>query len=231
MNSFISWIGGKKLLRKHIISQFPEGFDRYIEVFGGAGWILFGKEKGRELEVFNDIDGELINLYRCVKYHCKALQEELEYSLSSREIFYNDRERIKAKGTTDIQRAAAYFRLIRTSFGSDRRSFNTSARRLSDIENKDFQNLIEVYDRKSALFYLDPPYYKSERYYDNNFGENDHIRLLETLKKIKGKWILSYNNHDRIKEMYQEFQVIEINRFNNLSNKNQEYKELIIKNY
>ena len=121
MNSFISWIGGKKLLRKHIISQFPEGFDRYIEVFGGAGWILFGKEKGRELEVFNDIDGELINLYRCVKYHCKALQEELEYSLSSREIFYNDRERIKAKGTTDIQRAAAYFRLIRTSFGSDKK--------------------------------------------------------------------------------------------------------------
>ena len=78
MNSFISWIGGKKLLRKHIISQFPERFDRYIEVFGGAGWILFGKEKGRELEVFNDIDGELINLYRCVKYHCKALQEENE---------------------------------------------------------------------------------------------------------------------------------------------------------
>lgn len=40
MNSFISWIGGKKLLRKHIISQFPEGFDRYIEVFGGAGCFI-----------------------------------------------------------------------------------------------------------------------------------------------------------------------------------------------
>lgn len=247
MNSFISWIGGKKLLRKQIISQFPREVDRYIEVFGGAGWVLFGKGKGRELEVFNDIDGELINLYRCVKYHCKALQEELAYSLSSREIFYTDKERIKAKGTTDIQRAAAYFRLIRTSFGSDRRSFNTSSRRLSDkieylseisqrlesvvIENKDFQNLMEVYDRKNALFYLDPPYYKSEKYYDEEFGENDHIRLLETLKKIKGKWILSYNNHDRIKEMYREFQVVEIGRFNNLSNRSREYKELIIKNY
>lgn len=91
--------------------------------------------------------------------------------------------------------------------------------------------MIEVYDRKSALFYLDPPYYKSEDYYDEEFGEADHIRLLETLKKIKGKWILSYNNHDRIKELYQGFSIIEISRFNNLSNRNPEYKELLIKNY
>ena len=55
MNSFIAWIGGKRLLRKAIIERFPEeGFDRYIEVFGGAGWVLFGKEVGKELEVFND---------------------------------------------------------------------------------------------------------------------------------------------------------------------------------
>ena len=67
MNSFICWVGGKKLLRKSIIDNFPEGTDRYIEVFGGAGWVLFGKEP-HKLEVFNDIDGELINLYRCVKY-------------------------------------------------------------------------------------------------------------------------------------------------------------------
>ena len=51
MNSFIAWIGGKRLLRKAIIERFPEeGFDRYIEVFGGAGWGRFGKEVGKELE-------------------------------------------------------------------------------------------------------------------------------------------------------------------------------------
>ncbi len=37
MDSFISWIGGKKLLRKEIISRFPIEFDKYVEVFGGAG--------------------------------------------------------------------------------------------------------------------------------------------------------------------------------------------------
>ena len=45
-----------------------------FEVFGGAGWVLFGKEVGKELEVFNDADSNLINLYRCIKYHCEELQ-------------------------------------------------------------------------------------------------------------------------------------------------------------
>ena len=45
MDSFITWIGGKRLLRKEIIQKFPaEGIDKYVEVFGGAAWVLFGKE-------------------------------------------------------------------------------------------------------------------------------------------------------------------------------------------
>ena len=44
MNSFISWVGGKRLLRKKIIEQFPEEYGRYIEVFGGDGWVFLGKE-------------------------------------------------------------------------------------------------------------------------------------------------------------------------------------------
>lgn len=53
MNSFIPWIGGKKLLRKEILSRFPkEQPSRYIEVFGGAGWVLFAKEhNSKQLEI------------------------------------------------------------------------------------------------------------------------------------------------------------------------------------
>ena len=70
MNSFIGWIGGKRLLRKEILGRFPEDIGRYIEVFGGAGWVLFAKEKqAGQLEVYNDRDGNLVNLYRCIKYH------------------------------------------------------------------------------------------------------------------------------------------------------------------
>ena len=86
MNSFISWIGGKKLLRKHIMEQFPDqvAYNRYIEVFGGAGWLLFSRDKHASMEVFNDVNGELINLYRVVKYHPEPLQKEMEWLLMSR---------------------------------------------------------------------------------------------------------------------------------------------------
>ena len=63
MNSFISWVGGKKALRDLIVQHFPLGYDRYIEVFGGGGWVLFHKLPGRDFEVYNDFNGLLVNLY------------------------------------------------------------------------------------------------------------------------------------------------------------------------
>ena len=79
MNSFISWIGGKKSLKKKIIEQFPKNYDRYIEVFGGAGWVLFDKEKHADMEVQYDIpldgrnsagSGELKIVYSVLGSHC-----------------------------------------------------------------------------------------------------------------------------------------------------------------
>ena len=69
MNSFIAWVGGKKALRKLIYTMFPVQFDRYIEVFGGGGWVLFGKPPNlkRKLEVYNDYNSNLANLFYCVK--------------------------------------------------------------------------------------------------------------------------------------------------------------------
>lgn len=88
MNSFISWIGGKKLLRKHILELFPEEYSRYIEVFGGAGWVLFGDERKGVLEVYNDINSDLVNLYRCIKYHPGEMQKELQGVFTSRELYF-----------------------------------------------------------------------------------------------------------------------------------------------
>lgn len=45
MNSFFPWVGGKKLMRDIILERFPVKYDRYIEVFGGAAWILFAKSR------------------------------------------------------------------------------------------------------------------------------------------------------------------------------------------
>ena len=62
MDSFITWIGGKKLLRKQIVNRFPEKMEKYVEVFGGAAWVLFYKDKHAEKEVYNDINSEFYTL-------------------------------------------------------------------------------------------------------------------------------------------------------------------------
>jgi DNA adenine methylase len=251
MNSFISWIGGKKLLKKEIINRFPEKFNRYIEVFGGAGWVLFGKDKIANMEVYNDYNSDLVNLFRCVKFHCGELQRELSFMLNSRELFYDFANQYNTRGMTDIQRAARFFMLIKTSYGSDQRSYgcvkkniNVMIQYLTDIqerlsnvviENKDFENLIKVYDKSDSLIYLDPPYFGTERYYQVEFSEEDHIRLYNCVKKIRGKFILSYNDCEFIKNLYKDFNIDQVERNNNLigryNDKKHTYNELIIRNY
>lgn len=252
MDSFIAWIGGKKLLRKEICNRFPENFNKYIEVFGGAAWVLFYKDKHAEFEVYNDINGNLVNLFKCVKYHPAAFQEEFEFVLNSREVFSNFKELYQCSALTDIQRSARYLYIIKASYGSNCRNFGAKPRDITNaeylkevkerlkrvcIENKSFDRLILQYDRQETLFYCDPPYYGSESFYnngENTFDIEQHLKLNEILRNIKGKCIVSYNDAEFIRNLYKDFKIEEIERSNNLAvrcGKNKTYKELIIKNY
>ncbi|EOS24129.1 DNA adenine methylase [Lachnospiraceae bacterium 3-1] len=251
MNSFISWIGGKKLLRKRIVAEFPEkeSFNRYIEVFGGAGWILFASDKHAEIEVYNDVNGNLVNLFRCVKYHSEALQKELEFLLMSREQFFDAKEQMEIRGLTDIQRAARFYIVIKESFGSDLRSFSVRPKNIDNainyiqtvserlntvvIENQDFECILKTYDKEDALFYLDPPYFETEKYYPDRFILEDHVRLKAALKRLEGKFLLSYNDCEYIREVYKDYEIIEMERMNNLvqGEKRPRFKEVLIKNY
>ncbi|MDE5556267.1 MAG: DNA adenine methylase, partial [Ruminococcus sp.] len=78
-------------------------------------------------------------------------------------------------------------------------------------------------------FYCDPPYSNTERYYDKTFQTDDHERLKAVLSQIKGRFILSYNDDEYIRELYKDYEIIPIERQNNLSR--DIYKELIIKNF
>lgn len=251
MNSFISWIGGKKLLRNKILEIFPESesYNRYIEVFGGAGWVLFSKERHAELEVYNDVNGNLVNLFRCAKYHPAALQTELEYTLMSREQFFDAKSQIEAKGITDIQKAARFFILIKESYGTDLRSFGVSSKNMKNaidyiskvsdrlssvvVENQDFECILKTYDKTDTFFYLDPPYYETKRCYQYEFTPEDHVRLKDALKKMKGKFLLSYNDCGYIRELYSNYHIVEVERLHNLVKEKEKphYKELLIKNY
>lgn len=253
MNSFIRWIGGKKLLRETIVSRFPkEGPQKYVEVFGGAGWVLFHRNKHAPKEVYNDINSNLVNLFRMMKHHPEAIKKELEYALNSRELFQMCRRSIDREDLTEIQRAARFLFLIKTSYGGKVSSFGCQTRdvlqlknleeikeRLSAvlIENCSFADLIQKHDGNGTLFYCDPPYYGAEKYYDTGdfvFDESQHILLRDKLANIKGKFILTYNNSSFLKELYQDFSIEEVERSNNLGvvlGGEKRYKELIIRNF
>lgn len=252
MESCIGWIGGKRLLRKAILERFPsDEVGRYIEVFGGAGWVLFGKEKiPGQLEVYNDLNGNLVNLFRCVKYHCGEVQKELEWLLTSREQFFDCLAQLDVRGLTDIQRAARFFYSVKISFGCDQRTYATSAKSIDNaaeylekvklrlkgvnIEHRDFEPLIKTYDRKNALFYLDPPYVGTEGYYDCSFGADDHQRLRTILEGIKGRFILSYNDCPMVRELYAGYRIEGISRAATLAgngNNKEQFAEVIIRNF
>jgi len=101
------------------------------------------------------------------------------------------------------------------------------------VENLDFERLIKIYDKPDALFYLDPPYYDAEKYYPDRFNPDDHERLRDALDRMKGKLILSYNDCPTIRELYKGYNIIGIERFDNLTSKDggQQYKEVLIKNF
>ena len=135
------------------------------------------------------------------------------------------------------------------SFGADRKTFGTNKKNLTNsieylaevqgrlknvvIENRDFESLIRVYDRPGALFYLDPPYHGTEKYYEGGFSHDDHIRLKTVLDGIKGKFILSYNDDEFIRDLYKDYHIEGISRNSNLTNKMNAdtFDEVIIKNF
>ena len=89
MNSIISWVGGKKALRDLIYQKMPKEFGRYIEVFGGGGWVLFGRTPNAAMEVYNDFNSDLANLFRCVRDQPMAFLKELGFlPLNGRDEFF-----------------------------------------------------------------------------------------------------------------------------------------------
>ena len=163
---------------------------------------------------------------------------------------------LQQKNTTDIQRAAWFYQIIRQSYSSGLTSFASqphdlwddfpliqqSSRRLKDvvIENQDFERLIRHYDRPTAFFYCDPPYHKTEGYYQNigerGFTEDDHIRLRDRLLKIEGRFLLSYNDDGFVRELYDRPGIVvqEVTRLNNMRQRFEggaQFSELLIANY
>ncbi|EFO2293138.1 DNA adenine methylase [Escherichia coli] len=248
----VPWIGGKRRLAKHILPLFP-AHTCYVEPFCGAAALYFLKTPSK-IEVINDINGELVNLYRVVKHHLEEFVRQFKWALVSRQI-YKWLQDTPEETLTDIQRAARFYYLQKQAFGGKvaEHTFGTSTTsaprfnllrieeelsmahlRLSRtlIEHLDWHQCIERYDRPHTLFYCDPPYWGTEGY-GVEFGLENYDHMAELARSTKGKMIISVND---IPEMRQAFnglniQTVDISYNLKVTGKPSPKKELVICNF
>ena len=150
----------------------------------------------------------------------------------------------------NLRRAAMFLKLLRYSYSSGGKSFACQPMNIRSlfgliqdvsirlnnavIENQDFEVLIKHYDRKNAFFYCDPPYYSSEYVYQCGFTWDDHLRLKNTLANSKGKWLVSYNDCEEIRNLYDGYSFFDFTRLHNMKqriNAGEQFPELLISNY
>jgi len=224
----VPWIGGKRRLAKHILPLFPE-HTCYVEPFCGAAALYFLKAPTK-VEVLNDVNGELVNLYRVVRHHLEEFVRQFKWALTSRQIF-KWLQITPEETLTDIQRAARFFYLQKMAFGGkvEGQTFGTSTTsgpklnllrleedlsaahlRLSRtyIENLDWAACITKYDREHTLIYCDPPYWGTEGY-GVDFGLHQYQRMGDLAKTVQGRMIISVND---IPEMHEAFAGLHIER-------------------
>ena len=224
MKTPISYYGGKQNLVTIIQTLIPD-HNLYAEPFCGGAAVFFNKPKS-EIEVLNDCNKELINIYRVVREDFVSLEKEVMITLHSRDqhrkasVIYNNPDMF-----SEIKRAWAVYVLSSQSFSSmldgswgydvtknctTKKIFNKAesftydyAIRLQgvQIECTDAIKIVLSRDSSDAFFYCDPPYYNSDCGHYDGYSIHDYENLLNTLCKIEGRFLLS-SYHSEILTKY-----------------------------
>ena len=220
----LPWIGGKRRLAKHLLLLFP-AHRCYVEPCCGAAALFFLKEPAPS-EILNDINGDLVTLYRVLQHHPEEFLRQFKWALSSRQLF-RWLQLTPAETLTDIQRAARFFYLQRLAFGGKvqgqtlgtattappklnlmrlEEELSAAHLRLAGalIEHLDWAECVTRYDREHTFYYVDPPYWETEGY-GVPFGLEQYERLAALAKAIKGKMLISVNDHPAMRKVFAGF--------------------------
>lgn len=249
--------GGKYYALKYII-PFIDAYEHelYIEPFAGGGSVFFGKKKAKQ-NWLNDLDHELIETYKAIKNTARnrTLIEKVTKEIATKER-HAEIVKMAVKDEDDVAFKTYY--LNRTSYSgiihkpawgyaigassppTNWHKFLKNANiKLKSVEltSIDFE---EIFDKtpanKKALFYLDPPYYLADqkRAYRKSFEIEDHKRLADRLVKLKHAFVLSYDDCQQIRKLYNWANIYERSWFYNTANSTGPRtigKELIITNF
>ena len=220
------YIGGKRILAKRLvpmINAIPHTL--YAEPLMGMGGVFFRRDQRPKVEVVNDFNRDVATFFRILQNHYEAFLDMLKWQVASRAEF----ERLlgmDADRLTDLQRSARFLYLQRMSFGgkvsgramgistTDPAKFDiTRLRPLLEavhdrlngvyIECLPWQSVIERWDRPYALFFLDPPYYGVEHYYEAPFARSEFEDLSARLKRLQGQFILTLNDHPEVRRIFE----------------------------
>ncbi|OMF98200.1 DNA adenine methylase [Paenibacillus sp. FSL R7-0337] len=253
------WFGGKGKQAEHIIYKMPD-HKVYIEPFGGAAHVISQKSRTRH-EVYNDIDGIVVNFILQSIENTEALIERCAALPYSRELyecwrreelpmdplekavrfFYLNRSAISKGNAEEVPKTG--WRHSTTSSQNPAMGYVNACQKIRDfaarmqgvmIERLDFRTIIEKYDSEQALFYVDPPYVGREKFYAGGFSQKDHYELGELLNSIKGKAIVSYYEDPIIQEIYGHWNIEKHGAFKQAvggQNVGGQAEELLIMNY
>lgn len=240
-----SRLGGKSRLKKVLINYFPDNYESmtYIEPFFGGGSLFFYKEQSKK-EIINDLDK---NIFILMKGFKKYDGNEISKSINGN--YDKDKFIIlkNYKPKTEYNKFIQVLLLIKLSFFSEMQAFNKNRfyinsnygnkynERLKNtiILNKDYKEVIKKYDSPNSFFYLDPPYSmsKKEKYYNNQYININE--LYDTIKNIKGKFLVSFDDNKEVKELFKDFKIIKVSTsYAPTQNIERRKKtEILIKNY
>lgn len=228
MKSILKYPGSKWRIAKWIISKMPEHHS-YLEPYFGSGAVFFNKEPSN-IETINDIDQDVINLFKVIRENTDELIKIITMTPYSREEYNN--AYINNENDNEIEKARKFLIKCWQSIGSNNRyksgwkndvqgrersyavrNWNELPNKLyeivdrlksAQIENRPAIELIERFNNEKVLIYADPPYLKSTRkrnIYKYEMTDDEHEKLLNTLLKHKGSVVISgYDN-----EMYNEY--------------------------
>lgn len=213
----VRWHGGKWKLAPWIIAHFPH-HRTYTEAFGGGASVLLRKPRSYA-EIYNDLDGEIVNLFRIARDHGDDLRRLLEITPFARDEF------ILSYATSDDPLEQARRTVARSfmGFGSNSHNRATGFRANSNrsgttpahdwknypaalpalverlrgiaIENRDAADVLTAHDGPETLHYVDPPYVAETRDkggdYRHEMTNEDHEGLADVLKSLHGMVVLS----------------------------------------
>lgn len=223
------YIGGKRNLSRRLVTLIGTvPHQTYAEAFVGMGGIFLRRDTRAPAEVINDWSEDVSTFFRILQRHYIAFLDMLRFQLTSRAGFER-LIRTDPSTLTDLERSARFLYLQRLAFGGKvaGRHFGVapqqSARfdvtklgplleaiheRLAGvvIERLRWADFLDRYDRPGTLFYLDPPYYGSEGDYGAGmFDRSEFEAMADRLGRLKGRFILSLNDHPAVRETFARF--------------------------